>query len=304
MRTTRTLFLALLLVLALVPFAAAQQGRPSIGQVMIVVKDIDTKAEIASVEPGGTVTLPSGSHVRLIMTALPAGRSHGPLYPATIFSDTSAGGVTITRSNAENSTADLVLNRSKAASRTETIRYRIEDNWVPANLRTGSFRIHIAPASEVRGNAAGNLGYSYPRGNSGNQGYGSGNQGYGYSQGNSNADRLTRMLYQAILLRDPDPGAAGTVESIANGGYNALVQAAVGMANSEESRYRIYDQGTTNEQRLSALYRNLLGVSTSQVDRAQYENDLRRLNQGRIAEVVNDIVSSQRFRDRIGEARY
>jgi len=296
MRTTRTLFLALLLVLALVPFAAAQQGRPSIGQVMIVVKDIDTKAEIASVEPGGTVTLPSGSHVRLIMTALPAGRSHGPLYPATIFSDTSAGGVTITRSNAENSTADLVLNRSKAASRTETIRYRIEDNWVPANLRTGSFRIHIAPASAVEGNVNG-----YSRGN---QGYSRGNQGYGYSQGNSNADRLTRMLYQAILLRDPDPGAAGTVESIANGGYNALVQAAVGMANSEESRYRIYDQGTTNEQRLSALYRNLLGMSTSQVDRAQYENDLRRLNQGRIAEVVNDIVSSQRFRDRIGEARY
>jgi hypothetical protein len=297
MRTTKqTLFLALLLVLALVPLAAAQQGRPNIGQVMIVVKDIDTKAEIASVEPGGTITLPSGSHVRLIMTALPAGRSHGPLYPATIFSDTSAGGVTITRSNAENSTADLVLNRSKAASRTETIRYRIEDNWVPANLRTGSFRVHIAPASAVEGNVNG-----YSRDN---QGYSRGNQGYGYSQGNSNADRLTRMLYQAILLRDPDPGAAGTVESIANGGYNALVQAAVGMANSEESRYRIYDQGTTNEQRLSALYRNLLGVSTSQVDRAQYENDLRRLNQGRIAEVVNDIVSSQRFRDRIGEARY
>jgi len=283
------LLLALILVLALAPLAVAQQGKPPIGQVMIVVKDIDTKAEIASVEPGGTITLPSGSHVRLIMTALPAGRAHGPLYPATVFSDTSAGGVTITRSHAENSTADLVVERSKAASRTETIRYRIEDNWVPANLRTGSFRIHIAPASSASGNVYGNA-------------YGS--ERYGYSPGNSNADRLTRMLYQAILLRDPDPGAAGTVESIANGGYNALVQAAVGIANSEESRYRLYDQGTTNEQRLASLYRNLLGLSTSQVDRAQYENDLRRLNQGRIAEVVNDIVSSQRFRDRIGEIRY
>lgn len=291
MRTTRTLFLAALLVLALAPLAAAQPARPNIDQVMIVVKDIDTKADIASVERGGTVTLPAGSHVRLVMTALPAGRAHGPLYPATTFSDTSNGGVTITRSNAENSTADLVVNRTKGGSRTETIRYRIEESWVPADLRTGSFRIHIAPASA----AVGNVGYDSSR-------YGSSR--YGYSQGNSNADRLTRMLYQAILLREPDSGAAGTVESIARGGYDALVQAAVGMANSEESRYRLYDQGTTNEQRLSSLYRNLLGVNPNEVDRAQYDNDLRRLNQRRIADVVSDIVSSQRFRDRIGEVRY
>ena len=286
MRTTkRTLLLTAILVLALVPLAAAQSARPNIGQVMIVIKDIDTKAEISSVEPGGTITLPAGSHVRLIMTALPTGRSRGPLYPATTFSDTSNGGVTITRSNVENSTADLMVNRVKAGSRTETIRYQILESWVPASLRTGSFRIHVAPGSA----AVSNLGY------------GSSN---GSSLGNSSADRLTRMLYQAILLRDPDPGAAGTVESIANGGYNALVQAAVGIANSEESRYRLYDQGTTNQQRLAALYRNLLGLSTSQVDRSQYDNDLRRLNEGRIADVVADIVNSQRFRDRIGAAQY
>jgi hypothetical protein len=277
---TRTL-LTLLLVLALVPLAAAQVSKPNIGQVVIVVKDIDSKEEIGSVEPGGTITLPSGSHVRLIMTALPTGRAHGPLYPDTKFSDTSNGGVTITRSNVENSTADLVLNRTKAASRTETIRYQIDESWVPVHLRTGSFRIHIAPASSVGGSAVSSL-----------------------ALGRSSADQLTRMLYQAILLRDPDPGAAGTVEAIANGGYNALVRAAVGMANSEESRVRLYDQGTTNEQRLAALYRNLLGLSTSQVDRSQYENDLRRLNDGEIAGVVADIVNSDRFRDRIGAVRY
>ena len=282
MRTATRTLLILLFTLAVVPLAKAQDNKPNIGQVMIEVKDIESKEIIASVEPGGTVTLPSGSHVRLIMNALPTGRARGPLYPATTFSDTSNGGVTITRSNVENSTADLVLNRAKAApGRTETITYRINETWVPANLRTGSFRIHIAPASVVDGSV-----------------------GSGISLGNSSAEQLTRMLYQAILLREPDTGAAGTIDSIANGGYNALVQAAVGMANSEESRIRLYEQGTTNEQRLAALYRNLLDLSASQIDRAQYNDDLRRINEGRIADVVSDIVSSQRFRDRIGVTRY
>jgi hypothetical protein len=272
---------ALILVLALAPLAAAQSAKPTIGRVMIVIKDIDTKAEIASVEPGGTVTLPAGSHVRLIMTALPTGRAHGPLYPDTTFHDTAKGGVTITRSNVENSTADLVLSRTKASERTETIRYRISESWVPADLRTGWFRIHIAPARTDGRRAAG-----------------------GIALGRTRADRLTRMLYEAILLREPDPGAAGTVEAIANGGYDALVRAAVAMANSEESRHRIYDQGTTNEQRLAALYRNLLNMSPGEVDRAQYDHDLRRLNEGRIAEVVAGVVNSDRFRERVDAERY
>jgi hypothetical protein len=282
MRTATRTLLILLFTLAVVPLAVAQDNKPNIGQVLIQVKDIDSKEIIASVEPGGTVTLPSGSHVRLIMSALPTGRARGPLYPSTTFSDTSNGGVTITRSNVENSTADLVLNRAKAApGRTETIRYQINETWVPANLRTGSFRIHIAPASAIEGNL-----------------------GSGITLGSSSAEQLTRMLYQAILLREPDSGAAGTIDSIANSGYTAVVSAAVGIANSEESRVRLYEQGTTNEQRLAALYRYLLGLSTSQIDRAQYNEDLRRINEGRIADVVSDIVNSQRFRDRIGVTRY
>lgn len=282
MRTATRTLLILLFTLAVAPLAKAQDNKPNIGQVMIEVKDIDSKEIIASVEPGGTVTLPSGSHVRLIMSALPVGRARGPLYPATTFSDTSNGGVTITRSNVENSTADLVLNRGKAApGRTETIRYQINESWVPAGLRTGSFRIHIAPASSLEGNV-----------------------GSGISLGNSSAEQLTRMLYQAILLREPDSGAAGTTDSIANSGYTAVVAAAIGIANSEESRVRLYEQGKTNEQRLTALYRYLLDLSPSQIDRAQYNEDLRRINDGRIADVVSDIVNSQRFRDRIGVTRY
>jgi hypothetical protein len=108
------------------------------------------------------------------------------------------------------------------------------------------------------------------------------------------------MLYQAILLRDPDPGAAGTVRSIEEGGYDALVRAAEGIADSDESRVRIYENGSvTNERRLISLYRNLLDMDASAVDRSAWDRDLRRLQDGQIGAVVRDIVHSDRFRARI-----
>ncbi|HEV8577473.1 MAG TPA: hypothetical protein VGX68_00205 [Thermoanaerobaculia bacterium] len=271
-RTLSTLFLGVLLVAT----AAAQANRPNIGAVQIVVTEIGTRAEIGTVEPGGSITLPAGSRVRLVMTALPTGYARGPLYPATTFSDTSAGAVTITRSNAENSTADLVINGGRNVRRTETIRYQISESWVPSHLRTGSFNIRVEPSS---------VGGAY-RSSASSSIY-----------GRSRADELTRVLYRAILMRDPDPGAAGTVESIDTGGYEALVRAAVGIANSDESQ-RLYDEGRSNEARLDSLYRNLLGISRSQVDSSQWRSDLLRIADGRIADVVNDIVRSDRFRDR------
>jgi len=275
---TKRTFLTLLLGVLLAA-AAGAQGKPNIGRLEIVVKDIATQQEIAYVEPGDTVTLPSGSHVRLIMSALPTGSARGPLYPDTVFTDTSGGGVTITRSHAENSTADLVINRPKSTGRTETIRYQITDTWVPPNLRTGSFTIRIAPADYQTGNEAGS-----PAGSPLYLG--------------SRAGQITRVLYEAILMREPDAGAQGTIDSIARGGYDALVQAAVGIANSEESRIRIYEQGTTNEQRLASLYRNLLGMEPSEVDRTHWRRDLFRLDERNVADVVADMVQSDRFRER------
>ena len=152
---TRTL-LTLILGTVLATMAAAQaNSKPNIGQVQIVVKNIDTKEDIGTVVSGGTIELPAGTRVRLIMEALPTGSARGPVYPATTFSDVSKGGVTITRSHSENSTADLMVNRVKSGSRSETVRYQITDTWVPANLRTGSFTIRVTPASDSAGVAAG-----------------------------------------------------------------------------------------------------------------------------------------------------
>lgn len=267
---------ALAALLAPAVGTAQSNNRPNIGSVQITIKDIATRENVATVLPGGTVTLPEGARVRLNMQALPTGSARGPLYPATEYTDLSRGGIRITRSNEENSAADLEIVRSKNnTNRTDTLRFQIKEDWVPADLRTGSFSIRVVPADQA-----------------GDQGSWSDSS----QVGDARARELTRTLYQAILLRDPDPGASGTIQAIQTGGYPAVKDAAVAIASSEESRIRLYDSGSvTNEKRLLALYRNLLGLDSSAIDRTEWEENLRRLNDGQIAQVVSDLVNSTRF---------
>ncbi len=279
------------------PVLAQRSGprNPNIGEVRIVVRDITTRRDVASVRDGETLSVPEGLRIRLIMTALPTGSSRGPYYPETEFSDLSRGGIRITRSNEENSTADLEIVRSRDGrddsrdgsrdrdqdrdrdwdrNRVETIQYRIADTWVPSNLRSGSFQIVVGPAnSEVR---VVQQGWSAQR-----------------------ARELTTVLYRGILMREPDAGANGTITAIQRGGYDALVRAAVGIADSDESRIRVYErQGVCNEQRLLAMYKNFLGVASDRIDRRQWDADLRLLRAGEIDQVVETLLASDRFRSR------
>jgi hypothetical protein len=277
----RTFLPAALMAALLCPLAVqsveaqSSKPKPPIRAVEVVVRDIATKEDIGTVQPGGTISIPAGSRVRLIMTAVPAGNRQA-LYPTTTYSDQSQGGVQITRANAENSAADLAVGTAKG-NRTQAIGFQIQEDWVPANLRSGTINLRIIPGNDsVAGNDTGGGSYT----------------------GGSRAEQVTQMLYRGILMRDPDPGAQGTIDSIANGGYDAAVRAAVGIANSSESRNRIPGQGVSSEDRLAALYQNLLGMSPDRVDRSQYDNDLRRITAGRIADVVSDMVQSERFRSR------
>jgi len=280
----RTLVPAVLAAALLCPLAVrqaqAQPGpRPPIAGVQVVVRDLATQQDIGTVEPGGTISVPAGSQVRLIMNAIPTGNRR-PLYPNTTFSDQSQGVLRITRARAENATADLQVGTTKGYNRNQAVGYQIRDDWVPASLRSGTIYLQVVPATAAPESVGSSL------------------------TGSSRAQDLTRMLYQAILMRDPDPAAQGTVDAIARGGYDALVQAAVGIANSDESRNRL--QGVSSEDRLNSLYQNLLGLSPDQVDRQQYNSDLRRVNQGRIADVVSGMVQSDRFRSRanVASTRY
>lgn len=272
MRTTyKTLSLAAIVALLLPLGLLAQNAR----DVRIVVKDLGTDQEIGSIQPGGSFTLQEGQRVRLIMTAQGRGRT---LYPQTEFTENEPGRgwLRVTRSNTENANVTLETRRPSNTNRNrvETLSYRItEDIGLPTDVRQGTVTIRVEPAA-----AAG--------------------QSPLPTTGNSRASQLTNTLYRAILLRDMDQAGAQTfINSIANGGYNELVFVAQQIAQSEESRIRLYEQGHNNQQRLAALYQHLLGMSSNQIDSAQWEADLRRLNDGKIVDVVMDMVRSDRFQD-------
>lgn len=244
--------------------------------VQILVREIGTRREIARLDPGDTLSLPEGSRVRINVMVLSAGSSN-PRYPATEITDNGRGGTRITRTNEENAAADLEIVRSRNSNRLETIRYRITESWVPSRLRTGSFTVQVGPEGSVSG---------------------------GVSWSSDRARDLTRRLYQGILMREPDQAAASTTRAIQEGGLDALAQAARNLAASDESRIRIYDrEGVCNEQRLMSLYKNLLGISSNQIERRQWDEDLDRLRDGDIDGLVEDMVRSDWFRSRYTVSR-
>ena len=267
--TYKTLTLAAIVALLLPLAALAQNAR----DVRIVVKDLDSDQEIGSILPGRSFTLQEGQRVRLIMTAQGRGRT---LYPQTEFTENEPGRgwVRVTRTNIENANATLETRRPSNTNRNrvEILHYRItEDIGLPTGERHGTVTIRVDPT-------AGNSPVPVT--------------------GNTRASQLTNMLYRAILMRDMDQAGAQTfINSIASGGYNELVFVAQQIAQSEESRIRLYEQGQNNQQRLASLYQHLLGMSSNQIDSAQWDADLRRLNDGRIVDVVLDMVRSERFQD-------
>jgi len=280
--TYRVWGLIALLVLLSPLAVSAQKSAKAQGpyhSVEIQVKDLSNDQVIGTIEPGGTFTLTEGQRVRLIMTAIHSGNGKGSYYPETQFTETEPGRgwVRVTRTNAENSSATLEVVRPGASNRdrTETLRYQITENvGIPNNLRQGTVNIRVEPLS-----AAGSAPAPYTS--------------------DGSARGLTNVLYRAILMRDMDPSGQPYVDRIARGGYAELMKIADEIARSEESRFQVYTRGETitQEQRLTALYRNLLNMNANQVDREQWSNDLRRLEEGKIADVVRDMVHSDRFQD-------
>lgn len=282
MRIAKRTLMSVAVVALLCPLAGqAQGGRDAYSDVRIVVKDLSNNEEIGEVNPGGSFDLPEGSKVRLIMRLYAPGQGSNsrPVYPRTQFTEGTPGrgGVRITATNEMNANATLEVmqlrDNAPQRKRSELIRYQISDpeGRIPDRLERGSFIINVDT-------------------DSGNQ-----------SQDSTSrrAEELTRALYRGILMREPDQGARGTIRDIQRGGYNALVQEAVEIANSDESRIRLYEkEGVCSEKRLLSLYKNILGIDSSRIDRRQWDADLRRMNNGELSRVVEDMVRSDRFRSR------
>jgi hypothetical protein len=241
-------------------------------QVQIQVKDLDTDEILGTVQPGGSFTLSEGDRVRLIMTAPGRGRT---LYPQTEYweGEPNGGCVRITRASIEN--ANATVEAVGTRSRAERIGYRIvEDVGLAERWLEGSITLNVEEEEEEAAPA------------------------YAPAPASSWERDLTNTLYQAILMRDLDePGARSYIDRISRGGHRAVVEIAEEMARSEESRIRLYKRGVNNQQRLLALYENLLDLSSDDIDEEDWDEDLRRLNDGRVAEVVGDMVRSRRFRE-------
>lgn len=284
MKNTHRAWGLIALLLMLSPLAAFAQARSLNAQspsaqgpyqdIQIQVKDLDSDQVITTVRPGGTITLREGQRVRLIMTADHPGQK-GIVYPETEFTeaDPGRGWVRVTRTNVDNANATLRIVRPSGTnrSRTETLSYRIVENiGIRDSLRQGTINVRVEPAAASGSSPAATR---------------------------QQARDLTNRLYQAILMRNLDEaGARAHIDSIAKGGYPALIQVAERIAESDESRIGVYErEGVCNQQRLLSMYKNLLGLSASQIDREQWQEDLGRMNAGQIDAVVAGMVRSPRF---------
>lgn len=115
------------------------------------------------------------------------------------------------------------------------------------------------------------------------------------------ADRLADHLYRGILLRAPDAAGGESVERmIAQGGWQGVVQAVRTLADSRESQIDVYTRGTCNQQRLLAMYEQLLGVDSKAVDLAEWKGHLERLERGEVSEVALALVQQPQFASRYG----
>ncbi|HYG65602.1 MAG TPA: hypothetical protein VEL74_23670 [Thermoanaerobaculia bacterium] len=283
MKTTQRTILSAALAVLLCPFAgqaafAQSTQTPRIAELRIQVLEAGSRRDLGYVNPGGSITVPEGSTIRLIMTALPAGNGR-PLYPETEFTDPSNRGMRITRASEENANATIqVPSLNNGRERSETLRFQITENVnLPANQRTGSITLRVVPGQPAQ-TGSGSTGTAVP------------------ATGRSR--ELVTALYRGILLRDPDEsGARNFISDVERNGFNGLVNAAQVIARSEESRIQVYErENVCNQQRLLSLYKNLLGLGSNEIDSGQWDAYLRQLNSGDVAGVVQDMMLSDRFR--------
>lgn len=279
--------LALTAVAAAALFAAAPAAaQDAVRNVRIAVIDPRTGSELVVLNPNQEIALMPGEEVmlrlfeqnasrRLDRRTLPASFGFGPTQTP----------IEILSSSPERGEALIRLNDSPAGQRWH-VGYKLGERVTLSDpaMQLGRILIRVAgPGTTSITGAQGSSSSWYRPGV------------------DSPADGVINAFYRGILLREPDSGAIGGRDDIARHGLEGVRRVAANIANSPESRSRIYeDRGVSNVQRLDAIYRELLGWSRADVGRERWEGDLAELERGNLAGVIDAIVRSQQFRSRFG----
>ena len=262
---TRAAALGLFCLAVALPAAASHN---SVQEVRIAVIDPRTNQELGVIAPDGSFELPQNEErlLRLFEPPRPERQERRYLAAELGFGPVQTGLEFTRRSTTRGEAAVRVRpGGTTMPSGRLHVGYRIDDGVQLANesLRLGRVFAEVVPT----GNSPGR------------------------------ADDLVAALYRGILLRDPDSTAATRRDDIRRGGYAAALRQAREIAASRESEIEVYKRAC-NQQRLLALYKELLGRDSARIDQNLWRSQLEHLERGDVEEVVSDLVESREFRER------
>jgi len=282
--TKRLLALASLPLLVAFLVAAAPLPSP-VDTIRIAVVDPDSGDELAVLSPGEEILMLPGEELTFRTFEPKADRRNDRRQLAATFGfGPTTTPLEIVANSPERGEVTVRLNPTPAGGRWH-LGYKIADRigLAKSDLQLGRVLVRVAGTGDTSVTGA-RLGQTLPP-----------------TQFARPADAVIDALYRGILMREPDEGADGLRNDVLRNGYGSVPRIAEHIANSPESRTRIYeDRGVDNARRLDSLYSALLGWSRADVGRARWDSDLAQLDRGNIAGVVDQIVRSQQFRDRFG----
>ncbi len=277
-------FLAVGLVLAGAAGAQAgsgvlQGGR--ISDVEIAVWRTGDKAELARLSLGDTLVLDAGEEV-LLRAYAPRGDGPGNqrwYLPVTFYVASVGNQVRLSDVNSDKGSCTLRATGQGGGRATE-IRYQLAKRIQVSRpqLAHGTFFFKVERAtSTTRPPSGGRPGSS--------------------GGGRQTAERdMVDRLFQGILLREPGNAGDDYERKLRREGYEGLVDMAYDVAESRESQRLMHSRGNTSTERLEAIYKHLLDLKPSEIDRYQWRDHMEMMNQGDVTGVVMDIVRSPEFR--------
>lgn len=261
-----TLSLAVVLVAATVVPAVASHPA-TVQQLNIAVLDHNGR-EIAVISPDQSVMLPRDTPIQLRMFEQLGNERR--IIPTEFRVQRGSEALNHTRNRQDRGEVTVELRRGANPTAPLYLEYTIHDSVQLANdrMRRGHLRVEIGDSGDM---------------------------------GQAEVDRIVGALYRGILLREPDQqGAVSARQSILTGGWSGLSRLAQEIASSRESEIDVYERGACNQQRLLAMYRELQGRESRNIDQRTWRAQLEQMGRGDIGGVVAALTETPEFQNRFG----